>query len=139
MRGSFEAQIETQGLELLDADHIAAWFEAVVQEFAETGDCIIIGRGAPWFLRDRTDAFPVFLYAQYEERLRRTMSQGQSRSAAEHLLQSVDRERAAFVRKYYGKEWPDRHLYNMMLNTRDGDEYVVAAILGRIRSVNAEP
>ena len=67
------------------------------------------------------------------------MSQGQSRSAAEHLLESVDRERAAFVRKYYGKEWPDRHLYNMILNTRDGDEYVVAAILGRIRSVNAEP
>jgi cytidylate kinase len=136
MRGSFEAQIETKGLELLDADHIATLFETVVQKIAQEGECVIVGRGAPWFLRHRTDAFHVFLYAPYEEKLRRTMAQGQSRQAAEKLLESVDRERLAFVRKYYGKEWPDRHLYNMMLNTRDGDEQVITTILQRIEMVN---
>ena len=137
MRGSFEAQIETKGLELLDADHIASLFESVIQGIAEKGESVIVGRGAPFFLRHRKDAFHVFLYAPYEEKLRRTMAQGESRSTAERLLASVDRDRLAFVRKYYGAEWPNRYLYNMMLNTADGDEQVVATILQRVEVLNA--
>ena len=137
MRGSFEAQVETKGLELLDADHIAALFETVIEEIAEKGQCVILGRGAPWFLRGREDTFHVFLYAAHEEKVRRIVAQGQSRRAAEGLVESVDRQRLAFVRKYYGKEWPDRHLYNMMLNTGDGDEQVIETILERIEKTNS--
>lgn len=137
MRGSVEAQFETKGLELLDADHIAALFETVVKGIAEKGECIIIGRGAPFFLRDRDDVFHVFLYAPYEEKLRRTMETGESRSRAEHLLATVDRERMAFVRKYYGADFPNRYLYDMMLNTQDGDEQVIDTILQRIEAVNS--
>ena len=57
------------------------------------------------------------------------MDQGKSRGEAEHLLETVDRDRAAFVRKYYNKEWPDRHLYDMMLNTRAGYDAVAETIL----------
>jgi cytidylate kinase len=48
----------------------------------------------------------------------------------------VDRERAAFIRKYYGKEWPDRSLYDLMINTKVGDEAVVATILDAVDTVN---
>ena len=136
MRGSVEAQFETKGIELLDADHIAALFEKVVKGIAEKGECIIIGRGAPFFLRERDDAFHVFLYAPYEEKLRRTIATGESKSRAEHLLATVDKERMAFVRKYYGADFPNRYLYNMMLNTQDGDEQVVDTILRRIETLN---
>ncbi len=40
-------------------------FEKVVTEIAERGNCVIVGRGAAWFLRDRDDAFHAFLYAPY--------------------------------------------------------------------------
>jgi hypothetical protein len=36
------------------------------------------------------------------------------------------------VRKYYGKEWPDRWLYNLMINTKAGDEAVIATVLDAI-------
>jgi cytidylate kinase len=136
MRGSFEARIDTADLEVLDAEHLAILFEKVVTEIAERGNCVIVGRGANWFLRHRDDAFHTFLYAPYDEKMRRTMAQGETEREAEHLLESVDRERAAFVRKYYGKEWPDRSLYNLMINTKVGDEAVIAAVLDVVDILN---
>ncbi len=138
MRGSFEPSLHMANVELLDAEHLAILFERVVTEIAEKGNAVIIGRGAAWFLRDRTDGFHVFLYASYGEKLRRVLAQGDSQKDAEHLLESVDRERAAFVKKYYGKDWPDRHLYNMMLNTDGGDEAAVKTILDAVEIANRQ-
>jgi cytidylate kinase len=133
MRGSFESQTDAK-LELLDAEHLAHLFEKVVQEIAGKGKCIIIGRGAPWFLRDRKDHFSVFLYAPYGERFRHIVAGGRTKQEAHQLLETVDRDRAAFVRKYYNKEWPDRYLYDMMLNVSPGDEAVVDTILRGIKT-----
>ena len=130
MRGSFEARIDTAELEVLDAEHLSILFEKVVTEVAERGNCVIVGRGANWFLRHRDDAFHTFLYAPHDEKMRRCMEAGQSENEASSLIESVDRERAAFIKKYYGKIWPDRSLYNLMVNTIVGDEVVVEAILG---------
>jgi cytidylate kinase len=129
MRGSFEPRIDTANLEVLDAEHLAFLFEKVVKEIAEGGNCVIVGRGSNWFLRERDDAFHTFLYAPYDEKLRRVIAQGESERDAAHLLETVDRDRAAFIRKYYGKVWPDRSLYNLMMNTIVGDEVVIETIL----------
>lgn len=139
MRGSFEPRIDTAEVELLDAEHLAVLFEKVVKEIAERGNAVIVGRGAAWFLRERDDAFHAFLYASYEEKMRRCLAGGQTKNEAEELLATVDKERAAFVRKYYGKIWPDRALYNMMMNTQVGDENVVNTILDVIGILNRQP
>jgi len=136
MRGSFEPRIDTVGLEVLDAEHLAILFEKVVTDIAERGNCVIVGRGANWFLRHRDDAFHAFLYAPHDEKMRRVVAQGEKERDAAHLLESVDRERAAFVRKYYGKIWPDRSLYNLMMNTRVGDDAVIASILNVVDILN---
>jgi cytidylate kinase len=133
MRGSFEAQVQTGDFEMLDAENLAILFEKVITKIAADGKCVILGRGAPWFLRDRNNAFRVFLYAPYDEKLRRTMGQGVARREAEQLLDSVDRDRAAFIRRYYNKDWPDRYIYNMMINVSRGDEFAVEAILNGIK------
>jgi cytidylate kinase len=136
MRGSFEARIETSGLEALDADRLAHMFESVVVEIANRGNCVIIGRGSPWFLRDRADAFHVFLFAPYEEKFRRILAMGKTESETEQLLETVDRDRAAFIKKYYGRDWPSRELYDMMLNVKNGDRIVADSILAMIEACN---
>jgi hypothetical protein len=135
MRGSFESHTDAN-LELLDAEHLAGLFEKVITDVARKGKCVIMGRGAPYFLRNRDDAFHVFLYAPHEEKMRRVVEWGKSRREAEDLLATVDRDRAAFVRKYYSKEWPDRYLYNMMLNVSTGDEAAIETILSGIEKAN---
>jgi len=136
MRGSFEAQADAEGLELLDAEHLAVLFEKVITRIGEAGNCVIVGRGAPWFLRERNDAFHVFLYAPYEEKFRRVLASGKSEDETRELLESVDRNRAAFIRKYFNKDWPDRYLYNMMLNVQTGDEVAIEAILSGMQRLN---
>ena len=135
MRGSYEDRIGT-GLEVLDAECLARLFENIVTDLANKGNCVIIGRGAPWFLRGRDDAMHVFLFAPYEEKMRRTIASGRSRAEAEDLIERVDRERAAFVKKYYDMTWPTRSLYHMMLNTKVGDDAVIRLILEELELLN---
>ena len=52
-----------------------------------------------------------------------------SEKEAIEMVDTIDQERAAFVRKYFNAEWPCRRLYHMMLNSDLGLEFVTDAIL----------
>jgi cytidylate kinase len=137
MRGSYEGSIEAgTGMELLDAEHLAKHFEKLVNDIAKKGNAVIVGRGAAYFLRERTDGMHTFVYASHTEKLRRLLALGRSRSEAEGLLETVDKERAAFVKKYYGKDWPDRSLYHLLINSKIGDEAVISMILHEMELIN---
>lgn len=60
---------------------------------------------------------------------------GKTREEAIELVESIDKERAAFIRTYFGKEWPCRALYNLMINSEPGDEFVVEQILQHIAAL----
>lgn len=136
MRGSYEDRYTGAAAELLDAEHLAELFEKVVQDIAGRGPCIVVGRGSPWFLRGREDAMHVFMYAPYEEKMRRILAQGKPRAEAEELLETVDRDRATFVRKFVNKTWPQRDLYHLMLNSIIGDEAVMEILLHEMDLLN---
>jgi len=138
-RGSYERALPVSESHHFDTDHMVAMMERVVGEFADRGNCVIVGRGAPYFLRNRSDAMHVFVYAPVEEKVRRLQSIGQSEREARHLIEEVDRERAAFIRHYFGKEWPYRPLYNLMINSKFGDEHVVETILAQIAALETRP
>ena len=129
MRGSYEESYGGRGLELLDAESLSHLFEKIIKDVASRGNCVIVGRAAPWFLRDRPHTLSVFLYAPGEEKMRRLMAAGKSREEAEALVEQIDKERAAFVKKYYGKTWPTREIYHLMLNTKVGNDDVIKLIL----------
>jgi cytidylate kinase len=99
---------------------------------------VIVGRGAPYFLRERCDTFHVFLYAPRAEKLRRIQDKGVRLQEAEELVDTVDRERILFVKHYFGADWPTRSLYHVMLNTSVGDENVIETVLHCMRSLEAQ-
>ena len=129
MRGSFEGNINTQPLEMLDSERIIELTHKIIQQAVDEGKCVIVGRGSAYHLQDRDDAFHVFIYAPDEEKLRRLRQQGKSREEALQLIQSVDRDRAAFIKKYFDKQWPDRYLFHLMINSEIGDQAVIENIL----------
>ena len=137
MRGSYEEHYSGGGsVELLDGETLARLFEKVVTDLAGRGPCVFVGRGSPWFLRNREDVLHTFLYAPYEEKLRRIVERGIAQEDAEDLLERIDRDRAAFVKKYYSRTWPQRHLYDLMINTVSGDEAVIDLILHEMEILN---
>lgn len=136
MRGSFESSFEGGRMELLNAETLVQLFDSIIGELANKGNCVIVGRAAPWFLRNRKDVLRVFLFASAEEKVRRTVATGVSEEEAERLVESVDRERAAFVRKYYNHDWPSRPAYHLMINTGMGNAIAVKTILDGIDMLN---
>lgn len=138
MRGSFERSLPVAGMSHFDSDRMVALLERVMARAAADGDCVIVGRGSTYVLRDRPDAFHVFIYAPWDEKIRRVRALGKSEEEAIELVSAIDTERSTFIRKYFGKEWPNRALYNLMVNSKVGDEIVVETILSAI-SVLAGP
>ena len=57
------------------------------------------------------------------------MAAGTHPSEAEDLVDTVDRERMAFIKHYFNADWPTRSLYHLMINTVVGNEKVIATIL----------
>jgi len=132
MRGSHEGSLQGPRLKVADADCIREVAERVVKDAAQKGQCVIVGRGSAYYLQDRPDAFHAFIYAPYEEKVRRLHAGGKSESDAAHLAETVDRDRAAFIKQYFNVEWPDRHRFHLMINSTVGADAVVETILNGI-------
>jgi cytidylate kinase len=126
-------------LELLDADSIVRFSERVVEQAAAEGNCVIVGRGSQHFLRTRNDTLRFFLYAPKEEKLRRLIAQGKTEADARALVDTVDRERATFIKKYFHAQWPNRSVYHAMFNTAAGDEVLIQAILSFLQQRRQRP
>jgi hypothetical protein len=125
LRGAFEGGLPpTDRLELLDARRIATVSEAAVNHALSAGPCVIVGRGSQYFLRDRKDVFRTFLYASRAFKIHRLIIGGTPEDKAIADVDTIDIDRAAFVRKYLKLNWPERHLYQAMFNTEVGDSSV---------------
>ena len=115
--------------ELFDADTMASLSRQVIEEAAAIGNCVIVGRASQCILQQRSDAFHVFIYAPRAERLRRIRTRHASRTEAELAMEARDQERAALIRRYFDQDWANRHLYDLMISSKLGDERVLATIL----------
>src|SRR5215472_13360390 len=68
LRGSYEGSINAPKLNLVDSETILNMTKRVVEHAAETGNCVIVGRGSQHFLKNRADTLRVFLYAPKEDK-----------------------------------------------------------------------
>ena len=100
MQGSHEGSLNAPRLKLADTDCIREVAERVVKGVAQGGDAVIVGRGSAYYLQNRSDAFHVFVYAPWNEKVRRLRASGKSESEALQLAETVDRDRAAFIKRY---------------------------------------
>jgi cytidylate kinase len=132
LRGSFEGSLVAPRLGMVDSDCIREITQKLVAEIADGGNGVIVGRGAAYYLGTREDAFHVFIYATFRERVRRLRSIGESQQRAMELAQTVDRDRAEFIQQHFQVEWPGRHHFHLMVNSGMGDETAARIILDAV-------
>jgi cytidylate kinase len=132
MRGSFEGSLNAPRLKMADTECIREVTERVVKETADGGECVIVGRGSAYYLQSRRDTFHVFVYAPFDAKVRRLQASGKSANEALHLAETVDRDRAAFIKQYFGVEWPDRQRFHLMVNSSIGEDTTVQTILDSV-------
>ncbi len=129
MRGSFEGSLNAPRLKMVDTECVREVVQKILPGIAEAGNCVIVGRGSAYYLGSRPDAFHVFIYAPFEDKVRRLRALGKSEKEAVELAETVDIDRAAFIKKYFNVEWPERHRFHLMVNSSIGDEVAVETIL----------
>src|SRR5262249_25334498 len=90
MRGSFDGSLNGPRLKMVDTECGREVVQKILPEIAQAGNCVIVGRGSAYYLGGRPDAFHVFIYAPFQERVRRLQSIGKSEKEAMELAETVD-------------------------------------------------
>ena len=110
-------------------DRLVAITRTVIQEAAERGDAVIVGRGAAFVLGKRPGTLHVQLHADLDARVRFLMSRVEELPKAEQaraplgedavreLCKSVDSARADYIRRLYRADWRDPDNYDISLDT----------------------
>ena len=105
-----------------------AQFDAITK-FAQSGDCVIVGRCSNYVLRDFTDAVHVFFYAGIEKRVERIMRlRNLSENDARDLIRKTDKQRKSYYNFFANGNWGQRQNYSLMVCT-DGLKPELAADL----------
>lgn len=131
--GAFEGVAAVADAEFFDAETMAAMARQVIEEAGDGGNCVIVGRGAQCVLQNRSDALHVFVYAPWAERAARVRSRGGPAKDVDELIRQRDQERAGYIRTYFGCDWKNPHLYQMMISSEIGDENVARLIVDAIQ------
>ena len=122
------------GLELgdnavFDAEETVKVSRKIIEQAYIDGKCVIVGRGSQCVLQNKPDVFHTFVYAPCKERVERLRHRLGKRVNAEQRMRAVDDERARYLHQYFGKAWNDPHLYDLMISSREDEDWTAGAIL----------
>jgi cytidylate kinase len=135
LRGSYEGSLISPQIKIADAENIRRVSEQVVRKAASEGNAVIVGRGSAYYLKDQPDSFHVFVYAPFEEKVRRLQQAGKSEEEAIELVKTVDRDRADFIQQNFGIQFPARHFFHLMVNSTMGETEVVQTVLDALSAM----
>jgi cytidylate kinase len=135
-KGSFDRNLPSPDMAILDTDRLVSVVKQVIIKAADSRPCIMVGRGAPYFLRERKDILSIFLYAPRDLKYHRILKRVGNEKQALDLLDTQDDDRRKFVKHYFGHDWPNRELFHAMINTAIGDDKTVEEILHLLDAVN---
>ena len=91
---------------------------AVIKQLAEEGNCVIIGHGADYVLRDREDCLNVFIRADMAFKAKRVIENyGETNVKIEERLRDKDTRRRVFYRSFTMRDWGVCENYHMMLDS----------------------
>jgi len=102
----------------------------IIEEAVTRGPVVIVGRGAQEMLGSRDDLLGVFCYAPKHALIARTMVRDQlTQPAAEKRVDEVNRQRAAWVKAHWGRDWTTLEHYHLCVNTH------LLGIIGAMRTI----
>ncbi len=116
---------------IFDCDRMFDLIKEEIKDQAQTGECVIVGRGGASVLAGKPGCFHVFVYAtQAAKRDWFARNFPDKAQQADQQIASADKRRAAVIRQYYGQEWCARGLYHMLLNSAIGFDAMIEAVQG---------
>jgi hypothetical protein len=125
----FEGAASRVELDPFDANTMASLWNRVILKSADMGQCVIVGRGGQRLLQHRPDTFHVAVYAPIEERIGRIRERLPAETDLESAAHVTGARRAAYIRRHFGQDWTNRHLYHLSICSSIGLERAAEIIL----------
>lgn len=90
----------------------------IINEAADEGNCVIVGRCADYILRKRSDCLNVFIHAPIEKRLQRiTEVYKDTAKSPEKRLKEMDKKRRVYCQNFTGNNWDSLRDYHLCLDS----------------------
>lgn len=89
-----------------------------IEQLAQKGNCVFVGRLADFILRERNDCFSIFLTASKQDRNQNLQERLHlTEKQASDLISKTDRQRADYYNFYTHRQWGAARYYDLCLNT----------------------
>lgn len=122
MRGAaMAAGVALKQEKCFDPDIMADLTRQIIEHAYQSGQCVIVGRGAQCILQAKPDVFHAFVYAPLRVRIHRLRTRLEPGANIEQRLREVDDERALYLKQRFGKDWKNPHLYDLMISSGDDE------------------
>lgn len=103
---------------LSNADRIWIAQKKVIEELADKGSCVIVGRCADYVLKERKDCLNVFVYADKAFRAERIVKQyGEHAVSPEKRLADKDKKRKLNYKYFTEQDWGKRENYHLCIDS----------------------
>ncbi len=90
----------------------------IIEDLADKGSCVIVGRCADAILAERKDCLHVFCHADMEYRAKHVVENyGETEVKVEKRIKEKDDKRKVYYRHYTGREFGKAKNYGLTLNT----------------------
>jgi Cytidylate kinase-like family len=116
--------------QVFDSERMVEFVRSYLTRCVADGNCVVVGRGAACALAGVPSVFNIFVYASMSRKIRwfeQYFPEHAGRARAE--LEATDSRREEYIRRYYDRDWADRRLYHMMINSCMGCEAMINAVL----------
>lgn len=92
--------------------------KSIIEDIVKKEDCVIVGRCGSYIFREREDCLKVFVYADREYRINRTIQEEKlTREEAEELLKKSDKRRSNFYSTHTGWEWGQMQHFDLCMDS----------------------
>lgn len=124
------ASAHTAGNHMSATDYLWATQSRIINEIAEKGNCVIVGRCADYILRDRDDCLNVFIHADDAYKAKRIVElYGVRDKSPQKRLEEKDVKRRVNYKYFTGREWGKPENYHICLDSSKlGNEACVKII-----------
>lgn len=104
----------------------------IIEDLAEKGNCVIVGRCADYILRKRADCLHVFIHADMEKKKERIVNlYGETSASPQKRLMEKNKTRAMNYKYYTDRTWGMAENYHVSLDSGVlGEERCVSLIVG---------
>ncbi len=124
----FPVNFEPLGQQIFNAQ-----FKAL-ENIANKGGAVIVGRCADYVLRDQANVINVFIKADMQHRVARAIERGADPSKAEDVVRKADKQRAGYYNYYATTTWGDVNNYDLCVDTgKLGYDGAAEVIIGYLR------